>query len=246
MKKIKAIIVDNNSSAIKALSNILTENFLQVEVLATSKTIPDAVEKINLHKPNVVFMEVEMPEYSGFDLYSFFNKQEQNFKIVFITNHPEYALKAFENFIIDYILKPVRVEDIARALNKLSVHQLEFNGEKNNYREIAVLHEKKLLLQTADVIFVVKHDDIIFFHAEGSYTKVYTISHGELNISKKLIEFEFLETIGPFFRSHRSYIININHIKKVDKRDYLITMSNDKTVFLTYDKRQHLLDRIMV
>lgn len=246
MKKIKAIIVDNNSSAVKALSNILAENFQQVEVLASSKSIPDAVEKINLHKPNVVFMEVEMPEYSGFDLYSFFNKQERNFKIVFITHHAEYALKAFENFVLDYILKPVRVEDIARVLNKLSAHQLEFNGAKNNYREIAVLHEKKLLLQTADVIYVVKHDDIIFFHAEGSYTKVYTVTNGEVNISKKLIEFEFLETIGPFFRSHRSYIININHIKKVDKRDYLITMSNDETVFLTYDKRQHLLDRIMV
>lgn len=246
MKKIKAIIVDNHSSAIKALSNILAENFQQVEVLATSKTIPDAVEKITLHKPNVVFMEVEMPEYSGFDLYSFFNKQERNFKIVFITHHAEYALKAFENFVLDYILKPLRVEDIARVLNKLSAHQLEFNRAKNNYREIAVLHEKKLLLQTADVIYVVKHDDIIFFHAEGSYTKVYTVTNGEVNISKKLIEFEFLETIGPFFRSHRSYIININHIKKVDKRDYLITMSNDKTVFLTYDKRQHLLERIMV
>jgi two-component system LytT family response regulator len=67
-----------------------------------------------------------------------------------------------------------------------------------------------------------------------------------VNISKKLIDFEYLETVGPFFRSHRSYIININHIKKVDKRDYSITMSNDATVFLAYDKRQHLLDKIIV
>jgi two-component system LytT family response regulator len=245
MKKITAIIVDNDSSAVKALKNILTDNFQQVEVLASAKTIPDAVEQINLHKPNIVFLEVEMSEYSGFDLYNFFNEEERNFKVIFITNHAEYSLKAFENSVIDYILKPVRVVDIVRALNKLSVHQLEFNGEKNNYRETVVLHEKKILLQTADVIYVVKHDDIIFFHAEGSYTKVYTVTHGEVNISKRILDFEYLETIGPFFRSHRSYIININHIKKVDKRDYLVTMSNDAAVFLAYDKRQQLLDKII-
>jgi two-component system LytT family response regulator len=66
-----------------------------------------------------------------------------------------------------------------------------------------------------------------------------------VNISKKILDFEYLETIGPFFRSHRSYIININHIKKVDKRDYLVTMSNDAAVFLAYDKRQQLLDKII-
>lgn len=247
MKKIKAIIVDNDSSASKALKNILTENFQHLDVLASCKTIPDAVEKINLYKPEVVFLEVEMPEYSGFDLYNFFNEQDRNFKIVFITNQTEYSLKAFESSAIDYILKPARVEDIERALNKLSINHLEFNGEKNsNNRQTVVLHEKKILLQTIDVIYVVRHDDIIYFHAEGSYTKVFTVTQGEVHISKKLLDFEYLETMGPFFRSHRSYIININHIKKVDKRDYLVTMSNDATVLLAIDKKQHLLDKIIV
>lgn len=247
MKKIKAIIVDNDINDAKALKINLTENFNYVEVLTICKTIQDAVEKINLHKPDVVFLEVEFPEYCGFDLFNFFNEQQRNFKIVFITNQTEYSLKAFESSALDYILKPARLEDLERALSKLSVNYLEFNGEKNNNNQDTILlHEKKILLQTLDAIFVVRHDDIIYFHAEGSYTKVYTVRHGEVHISKKLLDFEYLETIGPFFRSHRSFIININHIKKVSKRDYLVTMSNDATVFLSNDKKQQLLDKIII
>ncbi len=88
-------------------------------------------------------------------------------------------------------------------------------------------------------------EDILYLQAEGSYTRFYTTSHGVLTITKKLIDFEYLENNGPFFRTHRSFIVNLNHIKKVDKKEFLLIMNNDAEVYLAQDKKNLLLEKIV-
>ena len=100
-------------------------------------------------------------------------------------------------------------------------------------------------MQTAETIYVVKMDDIIYLQADGSYTRFYTTSHGVLTITKKLIDFEYLENCGPFFRTHRSYIVNLNFIKKVDKKEFVLIMHNDAEVYLAQDKKNGLLEKII-
>ena len=187
-----------------------------------------------------------MPGYSGFELLDFFDEQHLNFKIIFVTAYSEHSLRAFEISAVDYILKPVRLEHIARALKKITL------GETvNENRQYKVLKEnfsnqseKKIVLQTAETIFVVRMDDIIYLQADGSYTHFYTTTHGILTITKKLIDFEYLENGGPFFRSHRSYILNLNHIKRVDKKEFIIVMNNDAEIYLAQDKKHQLLEKI--
>lgn len=246
MQKIRAIIVDDEPNARMALRGMLEENFSQVEILSECKSVPEAVKTINNLKPNLIFLDIAMPGYSGFELLDFFDEQHLNFKIIFVTAYSEHSLRAFEISAVDYILKPVRLEHITRALKKITL------GETvNENRQYKVLKEnfsnqseKKIVLQTAETIFVVRMDDIIYLQADGSYTHFYTTTHGILTITKKLIDFEYLENGGPFFRSHRSYILNLNHIKRVDKKEFIIVMNNDAEIYLAQDKKSQLLEKI--
>lgn len=249
MQKISAIIVDDEPNARRALRGLLEENFSQVEIAGECKSVPEAVKAINRFKPDVVFLDIAMPGYSGFELLDFFDEQHLHFKIIFVTAYSEHSLRAFETSAVDYILKPVRLEHLARALKKINIEEPAAASESRQYQ---VLKEnftnqpdKKIVLQTAETIFVVRMEDIIYMQAEGSYTRFYTTSHGVLTITKKLIDFEFLENNGPFFRTHRSYIVNLNHIKKVDKKEFILMMSNDAEVYLAQDKKNLLLEKII-
>ena len=188
-----------------------------------------------------------MPGYNGFELLDFFDEQSLNFKIIFVTAYSDYSLRAFEISAVDYILKPVRAEHIERALKKINIERpvaenLQYKVLKENFSNQL---DKKIVLQTAETIFVVKMDDIIYMQAEGSYTRFFTTTHGVLTITKKLIDFEYLESSGPFFRTHRSYIVNLNYIKKVDKKEFILVMHNDAEVYLAQDKKNLLLEKII-
>lgn len=246
MEPIKAIIVDDEPNAQKALQGLILENFEQVQIVSLCKDVPEAVKAINKYKPDVVFLDIEMPGYNGFELLDFFDEQQINFKIIFVTAYSDYSLRAFESSAVDYILKPVRLEHVARALKKLNIEKP--GADKIQYqvlRENFSHQEKKIVLQTAETIFVVKQEDIIYMQAEGSYTKIFTTTHGTLTITKKLLDFEYLDIDGPFFRTHRSYIVNLNHIKKVDKKDFVLIMSNEAAVYLAQDKKNLLLEKII-
>ncbi|MES2374672.1 MAG: response regulator [Bacteroidota bacterium] len=247
MQKIRAIIVDDEPNARRALRGLLEENFTQVDILGECKNVPEAVKSINKHKPDLVFLDIAMPGYSGFELLDFFDDQHLSFKIVFVTAYSEHSLRAFETSAVDYILKPVRLEHMARALRKISVdvpvnETPQYKVLKENFSNQP---DKKIVLQTAETIFVVRMEDIIYLQADGSYTRFYTTSHGVLTITKKLIDFEYLESSGPFFRTHRSYIVNLNHIKKVDKKEFILMMNNDAEVYLAQDKKNLLLEKII-
>ncbi len=246
MQQIRAIIVDDEPNARRALRGVLEENFSHVEVLAECKDVPEAVKTIHKLKPDLVFLDIEMPGYNGFELLDFFDQQSLNFKIIFVTAYSDYSLRAFEISAVDYILKPVRPEHIERALKKIQIDNPADNIQYKVLKENFSSHlDKKIVLQTAETIFVVKMDDIIYMQAEGSYTRFYTTTHGVLTITKKLIDFEYLESAGPFFRTHRSYIVNLNYIKKVDKKDFLLIMHNDAEVYLAQDKKNLLLEKII-
>jgi len=239
--------VDDEPNARMALRGVLEENFSQVEILCDCKNVPDAVKAINKYKPDLIFLDIAMPGYSGFELLDFFDEQHISFKIIFVTAYSEHSLRAFESSAVDYILKPVRLEHITRALKKLNIEEPvdETRQYKTLRDNLSNPLDKKIVLQTAETIYVVRMEDVLYLQAEGSYTKFFTTTHGVLTITKKLIDFEYLEESGPFLRTHRSYIVNLNHIKRVDKKDFLLIMNNDAEVYLAQDKKNLLLEKII-
>lgn len=235
---LRAIIIDDEVRAQRVLTNLLKKFCPTVEVLDVCSNVPDAVIAINKYAPDVVFTDIEMPDYSGFELISFF--KEVNFEIVFTTGYNEYALKAFEVSAVDYLLKPIQIEQLEKTVAKLeklkqaSMQQrLDILSENLQTAEI-----NKIALPSLDGLIFVAVDTIIYLEADGAYTKVHLKESKSIHVSKKLKYFEILlENRNQFYRVHRSTIININAIVKYTKADNSISLDNGATVGISRDKK---------
>ncbi|TAE73863.1 MAG: DNA-binding response regulator [Bacteroidetes bacterium] len=245
---LKTIIVDDEPMARNVLRGMLEESFASnISIIQECKDVPEAVKAINTLQPDVVFLDIEMPTYSGFDLLDFFDTTKINFKIIFVTAYSEYSLQAFEISAIDYILKPVRFEALDRAVKKL-ISKPKIENESANYKTLLEnmqnTQDKKIILQTAEDMHIVKLSEIIYIEADSGYCNFYTETQGVILISKRLTNFEYLEIQDGFFRSHRSYLINTKKIVKIDKKNFTILMNNKKEVPLAQDKKNILIDKL--
>ncbi len=231
----KVIIVDDELNARLALQGILQENFPDVMILDLCKNIQEAVRSIDKNKPDLVFLDISMPGFSGLELLDFFDESKVNFQIVFVTAHAEFALNAFEKNAIDYLLKPIRITGLERALNKAKL------ASEKSPLTVDETH-KKIALQTGEGLLFLELEKIIYLKADGSYTHFFTTDNQKITLSKRLAEFEKLETLGNFMRIHRSHIVNINQIEKLLKQDGgTLIMSNGAELSISNDKKQALM-----
>jgi len=238
------LIIDDESHARAALRGILEEKFPEMKIVGECKDVPEAVRTIQALRPQLIFLDIEMPEYNGFDLLSFFRSEQIDFQIIFVTAYSDYALQAFEISAVDYLLKPVRAEQLQRALAKVKNQKPQPELYSALQDNIAAEGVRKIVLQNAESIFVVKLSELYYLEAEGSYTTFYSEGRPPLVISKKISDFDFLEKEGQFFRSHRSYLINLNCIRQVSKKDFTIEMENGRHVALAQERKKLLLERL--
>ena len=207
---------------------------------AKCANVLEAVEQIKLLKPNLVFLDIEMPEYNGFELFDFF--EEVTFEVVFVTAYDQYAIKAFEVSAIDYLLKPVEIELLQKAVEKaekktfLNNNKDQLNILKNIYKGEEI---KKIALPLMDGLTFVEISDISVFSADGAYTNVIFNSKKKILVSKRLKFFEdLLENRSIFFRAHRSSLINVNYVQKYLKGKNSIVMDNGEEIALSRDRKQ--------
>lgn len=239
MSTIKAIIIDDEERARTALSSLLKEYCPNVEIIAQCANVPEGVLAINQKRPQLVFLDIEMPEYNGFELLSFF--REVDFEIIFVTAYNNYALKAFEVAAIDYILKPVDIDKLKLAVEKVEKKVNSFDMQNR----LEVLKESfkteqfnRIALPVADGLLFVDTSEISYLEADGAYTEVWLRNGSKIVVSKKIKFFEeVLDKRPNFFRSHRSYIVNINFIKKYSKSDNALTLDNGKTIIISRDRK---------
>ncbi|MFN4298937.1 MAG: LytR/AlgR family response regulator transcription factor [Thermaurantimonas sp.] len=248
-QKITALIVDDELHARRGLQSLLAEHFPDITVLGEAKDLPEAVRLINELHPTVIFLDVEMPGYSGTQIFDFFPSTDVDFKIIFVTAYSEYAVTAFELSAIDYILKPITLEALNRAITKLKVAlQADKSLEKERLQALIANiqnpEDARLVLPSNDGQVVIKLNDIVFLKADSSYTEIYLADGSKLFLSRKLLEFEKLQNYGPFMRTHRSYIVNLNRIKKILKQDGGLLMDNGREVALAADKKNLLYEKL--
>ena len=237
--KYKAIIIDDEERARRTLQ-LMLENFCpNIEVLGTYKSVPDGVLAINKKNPDIVFLDIEMPEYNGFELLGFF--KEVTFEIIFVTAYNQYALKAFEVSAVDYLLKPIDGDLLAKAVEKAAkrigttqtrenIQTLKDNTETDIFRRIA--------LPVAEGLLFIEIEDIVYMEAEGAYTTVYLTNKESVFVSKRLNYFEdLLANRKSFYRCHRSFIININFVKKLNRNEGHIELDNGQKISLSRDKK---------
>ncbi len=225
---IKAILIDDEAKARRIIEALLREYCPEVEVVAMAEDVPSGVIAINQHRPDVLFLDVEMPGYTGFQLLDFF--KETDFEIVFTTAHSDYALQAFRVSAIDFLLKPIQISELIAAVEKVKTKR----GQ--NKERLSVLREnfegniiKKLALPVAEGLLFVNAEDISHLEADGPYTHFHFSDGRKILVSKKIKEFEdALSQQNNFFRTHRSYIINLKKMRQYVKQEggYVLLENN--------------------
>lgn len=235
---IRAILIDDEERARSVLSSLLAQFCPEVELLEACSNVPDAVLAINKLQPDVVFTDIEMPGYSGFELLDFF--AEVNFQIIFTTGYNEYALKAFEVSAIDYLLKPIQIDQLEKAVAKVRnakvitmVERLATLKENLKQNEI-----QKIALPCFDGLLFVDVNLIICIIADGAYSDVSCSDGRNIKVSKRLKYFEsLLENRNQFFRVHRSAIININYVENYSKAESNLVLQNAMRISVSRNKK---------
>lgn len=241
---IKAVIIDDESSCRDALQLLLKEFCPTIELLGMASSLPDGINLIKEKKPELVFLDVELKNHLGFKLFEFF--PEPDFEVIFCTAYEKYALQAIKTSCIEYLLKPVDPVELMNAIAKFQ----KFTNREVNQKKVEVLLENtgsasqtlnKIAIPTSEGYFFINTSDILYFEGDGKYTNMFTNKGDKIVSSKNLGEFEELLNQQNFFRCHKSWLINLNYIKKYMRGDGQVMMSNDKLVDVSTRKKEEFL-----
>ena len=245
----KILIIDDEPRARNLLHNIIDQQCEMVEEVIEAPNLINGVQAIKTQKPQLVFLDIEMPNQQGIEIFNYFQKEEIDFELVFTTAYSEYAIRAFEMNAVDYILKPIRPKRIKAVVAKV---QESYNQEsiQNKLEELKLSLStnvfKKIGLPVSDGILFIPIPEIIHLEADGMYTKVYTLNNGSEIISKPLKFFENLvETNSSFYRPHRSHIFNLKYLKQFVRRDgNYVVLENDQIIPISKDKKEEFLELV--
>ncbi len=215
-----AIIIDDELKGRIALSQKLRDYCSDVRLVGEAENGEDGIKLIEKLKPDIVFLDIEMPRMNGFDM--LLRLPQKNFDLIFTTAYDQYAIKAIKYAAFDYLLKPVDIEELKLAVSKSNSRQL-INTEKKlevldqNLRGKTILN--KIAIPTLDGMLFFNIADIVHLEANSNYTTLYFSNHPKLLASKTLKDFEDLLPTDIFFRTHHSHLINLNYIKRYIKGD---------------------------
>ncbi|HXS36550.1 MAG TPA: LytTR family DNA-binding domain-containing protein [Flavipsychrobacter sp.] len=233
-EKIRAIIIDDEENCILNLKYFLSEFCPGIEVVAVGDTIKSAIEIFNTQQFDIAFLDIEVFNNNIFNAIETGNK---NFKIVFVTAHEQYAIRALKAEAIDYILKPLSPHDIIECYSRIKKHLQEKAFKEASSDKVSIKQneaERKLVLKDGSHVFVVKMDDIYYMQAKGAYTlTAFSIDDTQklITISKSLNQMERENNNPRLYRVHKSFMINVQKIKQIIRNDGLfIQMRNDDVI----------------
>jgi len=238
LNKIRAILVDDEESARDVLENLLARFCPEVELIAKCEDVLQAVEVIKDKQPELVFLDIKMPNYSGFEIVNFF--KEVNFDIIFVTAYDQYAVRAFEIAAIDYLLKPVDIERLKAAIERVLTqrniqHQAQRLSLLSNTLESKQIHN--IAVSDKGQQHIIPINSIIAIEAQESYCVIHTADK-KYTASKNLKHFEaVLESLPKFIRVHKSWIINKDHLKYYSKSELSIHLSTGLVAKLSKYKK---------
>lgn len=224
----KAIIIDDELRARTTLSQMLNMYCPTIEITGQADSVLSGLTLIKQINPDIVFLDIKMPDGTGFDL---LNRLEKiNFALIFLTAFDEYAVKAFKFSAVDYLLKPIDPDELTAAVDRA------IDTLKNKTNQLAPLIEnlktirresKKIVLKTAESIYLVSIADIIRCESTGNYTRFFLTDKKAILVSRTLKDYDELLTEYGFYRVHQSHLVNLSHINRLDKADGGVIIMND-------------------
>lgn len=205
--KYKTLIIDDERLARKEMQRLLA-GFDEIDVVGEAENLSEAVELIANEKPQIVFLDIQLSNENGFDL---LDKIKPNFKLIFVTAFDDYAIRAFEVNALDYLLKPVNPERLAKAIARVKE---EKRDEKPELRPLEF--EDRIFLELGERSVFLKVSEISHINAAGDYSEIFTIDKKKLLIEKPLREWEDRLPVKHFLRIHRQTIINLDEIENIE------------------------------
>lgn len=248
MSEIPAIIVDDEKNSRIVLEELLKKYCPEVSIVDCASNIDDAYKIIREKEPQLIFLDIQMPNGNGFDLLNRFQKIP--FQVIFITSHSQFAINAIKFNALDYILKPVDIEDLKTSVRKATE---AITHQRNRHLQIINLindfsqkQEKKLMVHDKENVQLINISSVVYIKGEGNYSKITTTENQSFVCSKTLKDFEdYFNNHANFIRIHKSIIINTNHIKQYSKTEpCIINMVNGKDIEVSRRKRQEILDKL--
>ncbi len=219
---IRAVIVDDEEDCRVVLLNLLADHAAHLEVVGHACSVVDGVKLIQRLNPDLVFLDIQMPDGTGFDLLEII--ASPRFSIVFVTSYDNYALKAFQYAAMDYLLKPVDPELLTKTIEKYKRNSSAQNQQLNVLMENHKQGLKKMAIPTTEGVLLFDVNAITHLEGDGCYTNIFTLAGNKKMVSKNLKEFEKILDPSVFFRSHKSHIVNLNHVNRYVQSDggYLV------------------------
>lgn len=246
--KLSVVIVEDEFHSRETLKSFLKEYCPEVEVKDTAATVEDAVEKISQQRPDLVFMDIELQTGTGFDVLQ--KIRHLDFHLIFTTAFEHYAIKAIKFSSIDYLLKPIDLEELIASVQKAK-KLIESESRQNLLENLlsniqsSSSENRKICLSTSEGVEFIPTREILFCEANGSYTDFHLTDRRKLVVSKNLKEYENMLQESNFMRVHNSFLINLGEVKKyVRAEGGYIVMNNDKQVSISPGKRDDFLKRM--
>ncbi len=243
---IKAVIVDDESRAIQSLSWELAQFSDEIEVIETFTDPEDAIEYLELHAPDCLFLDIQMPTMDGFQ---FLEKlKSQDYAVIITTAYNEFAIKALKHDAIDYLLKPIDSDDLAETIKKIKKHNAKYYNSTKIEEVLLNYHskfeQKKIVINTDGKLLFLNIGDIVFVESDGNYCTIVKTDGQHVLITKKLKEVNELLPEHCFFRIHNSFIINLNKIKEFIKNEGYVIMESNHKIPVARQRKSDFLEKL--
>ncbi|MBN8877083.1 MAG: response regulator transcription factor [Sphingobacteriales bacterium] len=249
MNQITAILVDDEPRGLSSLQKLLQLHCPEVSIIACCQSSDDAKEKIERLTPQLVFLDIAMPEKNGFDLLRSINNV--SFEVIFVTAHNNYMMQAFRFSALDYLLKPVEddllIEAVQRAIKRISEkgEEMRFSTLLHNLAQYGPGKKMKLCIPSLRGVKVIEIPDIIYCEANSNYTNFHLTNGSNICSSKPIFEYETLLEDCNFVRVHKSFLVNLEHIKEYIKGEGgSIIMTNNHDVEVSRRKKDVFIKKM--
>jgi two-component system LytT family response regulator len=245
-EKITALIVEDEAKSRDNIRAILDEYCPHVSICAESANVKEAIRDINQYQPQLIFLDIELPDGTGFDVLETINTN--NLEVIFVTAFGQYAIKAIRFCALDYILKPINIPDLIKAVKRCQnsiIERTENQRLKQLVKNISSRNEhKQLVLPVGNKLEFIQLNDIIYLKSDNNYTTFYIADSKEILVSKPIKEYQSILN-DQFIQTHQSYMANINKIKALVKGDgaYLV-MNNGSNIPISRNRKEEVIQKL--
>lgn len=246
--KIKVLLVDDEKDSREVMARLLQTHFDQLEIIGEAANTENAFQLVAEKKPDLVFLDIQMPKANGFSLLKKFDIVP--FEVIFVTSFDQFAITAIKFSALDYLLKPVEVSDLKEAVGK-AIKVID-KKQNSSSQIINLLHdlqenvERTIAVHSGDKVRFLSQKDIVLVEADGRYCRIFMQNSEVFVTAKYLKEFEaYFGENAPFVRINKTYLLNSSHIVSYSKGDpCIIEMANGKLFEASRRKKQEVLERL--